>query len=50
MSDLWVSDRLVALKSKLKVRKGKPGFEQNVSFIEAEIARLEKLLPEPENS
>lgn len=34
--------RLEDLKRKLATRKGKPGFEENVRAIEAEIARLEQ--------
>lgn len=33
--------RIEQLKHKLAARKGKPGFEDNVKAIEAEIARLE---------
>lgn len=34
--------RLEDLKRKLAARTGKPGFEENVVAIRAEIARLEK--------
>lgn len=34
--------RLDDLRRKLAARKGKPGFEENVRAIEAEIARLEQ--------
>lgn len=35
-------DELAALKAKLNVRRGKPGFAQNVREIEARIAELER--------
>lgn len=38
-----MEERLAELKARLKVRKGKRGFADNVREIEAEIARLEAL-------
>lgn len=34
-------EELVALKAKLKARKGKSGFKENVEAVEARIAQLE---------
>ena len=36
-----MADDLDTLKAKLKARKGRPGYEANVLWLEAEIARLE---------
>lgn len=33
-------ERLKELQQKLAVRKGKPGFAENVKLLESEIARL----------
>jgi len=37
----YPSQRIAALKAKLKARDGKPNFKENCEAIKAEIARLE---------
>jgi hypothetical protein len=39
------SDRIEALKHKLKAREGKPEFKENCEAIRTEIARLEAAAP-----
>ena len=35
------NDRLTKLRTKLKAREGKPGYEKNCEAIKSEIARIE---------
>ncbi len=35
------ADEIVALRAKLKLREGQPGFAANVAMIKARIAKLE---------
>jgi hypothetical protein len=43
------NNRLTKLRSKLKARKGKAGFEKNCEMIQAEIAKIEASLENTAN-
>ena len=40
-----MTDRLTALKAKLRARESTQGYEENCKAIRAEIARLEEINP-----